>query len=221
MTSEAVCRLSIRAQLFYRCLMNKADDFGLYDARPVILMAELFALQSDNWDVEQVEECLQECAKELIDLYEVDDKPYFHIKNWKQQTRSEKSKWPGPHGAIVSKAKPFSLSGVHDHPGKPAQQELRKDPINIPTELDTSDFRAKWDEWYTFRRKHNWPKYKEPERQLNKLAEIGVAAAIQTLEHSMDKVYQGLFPEKFGGAKTNGRKPEPSANPEDTKVKLI
>ena len=48
LTSDRVEQLDPPAEVFYRRLMSKVDDHGLYDARPSILRASLYPLRIDR-----------------------------------------------------------------------------------------------------------------------------------------------------------------------------
>lgn len=95
--SERVNRLSGPAELFYRRLMNRADDYGRFHANPALLRASLFPLQLDRYSESDVKQMLSECTAPaphpLIIIY--DGGKHLQIMNFKQQTRSP-SKFPQP-----------------------------------------------------------------------------------------------------------------------------
>ena len=66
----------------------------------------------------------------------------------------------------------------------------------LPTELDTPEFRAAWELWLAYRRERRLATYKPIglKRQLNALAAFGPQSAIAAIEQSMAQNYQGLFP---------------------------
>ena len=96
-TSENIDSLSaFEETCFYRLMVN-ADDFGRFDARPKILASRLFPLKDITPD--QMTAALQALVNaDLVDVYEVDGKPYLHLNSWEkhQQTRATKSKYPAP-----------------------------------------------------------------------------------------------------------------------------
>lgn len=101
--SEAVNRLSMRAEVFYRRLLNLVDDFGRYEAKSVVLRGKLFHLQSDRWSLSDVESALSECASTMTDegiplvrLYENKGRTYLEVAKFRQRIRAEKSRWPDP-----------------------------------------------------------------------------------------------------------------------------
>jgi hypothetical protein len=96
-TSEALSFVSFEAEcLFYRLLVT-ADDFGLYDGRPVIVRARCMPLRDVT--AAQVGEWLRELAEHsLIVQYQADSRPYVAIPKFKQRTRNAAPKYPLPDG---------------------------------------------------------------------------------------------------------------------------
>ncbi|MCQ2378015.1 MAG: hypothetical protein MJ016_02245 [Victivallaceae bacterium] len=67
----------------------------------------------------------------------------------------------------------------------------------IPEELKTPNFIVKWKEWEIFRREKRKPiSDRAAKMQLSKLADCGVAAAIEAIDEAIRNDYQGLFPAK-------------------------
>ena len=96
MSSEKVARLDWAGEVFYRRLMSKIDDHGLYDARLAILRASLYPLCLDRVAESDVERWLLACeAAELLETYVVDGKPYLLVFNTGWDKRS-KPKHPFP-----------------------------------------------------------------------------------------------------------------------------
>ena len=96
-TSEPLAFVSFEAEtLFYRLLVT-ADDFGLFDGRPVIVRARCMPLR--DVAVAQVDEWLRELAEHsLILRYEASGQPYLLIPKFKQRTRNAAPKYPLPDG---------------------------------------------------------------------------------------------------------------------------
>ena len=96
-TSEPLAFVSFQAEtLFYRLLVT-ADDFGVYDARPVIVRARCMPLRDVS--AAEVGEWLRELAEHsLIVLYEVGGAAYLFIPKFKQRTRNAAPKYPLPDG---------------------------------------------------------------------------------------------------------------------------
>lgn len=88
-------------ELFYRKLQLLVDDYGRYEAEPLLLRAKLYGLRPEV-SVEEVCEHLRALASidnPLIVLYEVNSKKYLEIQGFGQRTRTEK--FPAP--ALASK----------------------------------------------------------------------------------------------------------------------
>lgn len=103
-TSDRVNKLDAPAEVFYRRLLNKVDDYGLHDARPSILLATLYPLQLSKVREANIVRWLAEVeSANLVRLYVVDGKSYLQVLDTKWPTRSE-PKCPLPPG--VSCAQP-------------------------------------------------------------------------------------------------------------------
>lgn len=96
LTSEAVASLSADEERFFMRLMLCADDYGLFDARPAIILARAFPLQIDTIGIDDIKRWLDAIVKAgLVRLYSVDGKPYLEILKFGQQKRT-KPKFPRP-----------------------------------------------------------------------------------------------------------------------------
>lgn len=94
-TSEEIDKLSDQAENFFYRLMVNVDDFGLFDARPVIIKARCYPLKSI--DINRIQMLLDELHRnDLIKLYTYEDKPYLAITTWSkhQQIRAKRAKFP-------------------------------------------------------------------------------------------------------------------------------
>lgn len=99
LTSEAVDTLDPPSEVFYRRLMSKVDDHGLYDARPAILKSHLYPLRHDRVREADISRWMAACQKAgLIVLYAHDGKPYLQMLKTKWKARSE-PKYPIPGSA--------------------------------------------------------------------------------------------------------------------------
>lgn len=95
-TSDRVNLLDCAEEVFYRRLLNKVDDYGLYDARPSVLRASLFPLRLDRVREADCSRWIAACVKAgLIVLYETGGKPYLKVLDTNWQIRSE-PKYPLP-----------------------------------------------------------------------------------------------------------------------------
>ena len=103
--SEDVNKLSWPAEVFYRRLMSKVDDFGRYDANARLLRAALYPLKLDKVSDRDTQGWLQETeAAGLVKVYEVDSKRFLEVLKFKQQVRAKRSKYPDPPGTCTAHA---------------------------------------------------------------------------------------------------------------------
>lgn len=87
--------LSFLAEIVFRRLWNKADDFGRYYADECILKAELFPRK----EIRTPDLCraLLECERAaLLVQYTIDGEKYLQINNFNQRVRTSKSRHPAP-----------------------------------------------------------------------------------------------------------------------------
>ena len=102
LTSERVEQLDFAAEVFYRRLMSKVDDHGLYDARMSILRTSLYPLRVDRVREADISRWIAACEKAgLIALYVVDGKPYLQMLDTRWTTRSD-PKFPLPPSGLES-----------------------------------------------------------------------------------------------------------------------
>lgn len=95
-SSDRVEQLDWPAEVFYRRLLNKVDDYGLYDARPSVLRASLYPLRLDRVREADIPRWLAMCEKAgLIVLYEADGKKFLIAVDTRWKVRSE-PKYPLP-----------------------------------------------------------------------------------------------------------------------------
>jgi hypothetical protein len=96
LTSERVDQLDAAAEVFYRRLMSKVDDHGLYDARPAILRSSLYPLRVDRVREADITRWIAACEKAgVIALYTYEGKPYLQMLDTRWSARSE-PKFPLP-----------------------------------------------------------------------------------------------------------------------------
>jgi len=101
LTSRRVDRLSERAELFYRRLMSRLDDYGRCEADVELMRTGCYPLRVDRVKGKHIEEWLQECQKVgLVVIYVAAGKRYLQYLEWRQQERSE-SKFPAPDEQLI------------------------------------------------------------------------------------------------------------------------
>lgn len=114
LTSDRVNQLSDAAEVFYRRLMSKVDDHGLFDARPSVLRAALYPLRLEITTENTCEQLLTECANAgLILIYQMHGKPFLKMLDTKWKARSE-ARYPPPVNGCKQLKTPVSLDVVVD-----------------------------------------------------------------------------------------------------------
>lgn len=95
--SEKVDMLSVYAERFFTRLIMKVDDYGCYYADSRILKADLFTLKPDEISNNEILQWLEECrVADLITLYQVNNKYYLQIHDFRQRLDKAKAKFPLP-----------------------------------------------------------------------------------------------------------------------------
>lgn len=96
LTSDAVNRLSLGGEVFYRRLMSVVDDHGRYDGRTEILRAVLYPLRLQAVSSPDIGKWIRETEEAgLVRRYLVEQKPFLEVVKFGQKIRS-RSKWPDP-----------------------------------------------------------------------------------------------------------------------------
>lgn len=100
-TSDTLNELTDFEERFWHRLIVNCDDFGRYDARPEILKGRLFPLMSGRTNKDMADALHKLASVGLVELYEVEGKPFLHVATWEkyQRIRAKKSKFPAPDGA--------------------------------------------------------------------------------------------------------------------------
>lgn len=129
--SDRIDRLDWPEEVFYRRLMSKVDDHGLFDARPAMLRTALYPLRVDRVREADITRWIAACEKAgVIALYEHGGKPYGQMLDTKWQTRSE-PKFPTPPWGKC----PQLRTDVH---GPPATASGLQATANSCAQLQTS-----------------------------------------------------------------------------------
>lgn len=102
-TSLTLTPLSDGAERFFWRLTVVADDYGRFDANPMVLGGR--CVPTLNWSRKKVENCLVELntiapgdTEPLVELYQVRGRTYGYLTNWKghQRDRSKEQNPPKP-----------------------------------------------------------------------------------------------------------------------------
>ena len=147
-SSERVDQLDAGGEVFYRRLLNKVDDHGLYDGRPSILRANLFPLRVDRVREADISRWMAACQKAgLIVLYENGGKPYLMVLNTEWDKRS-KPKYPLPPESIPKQllTDPNTSTVVRSRISLPVVESSRFAEfwLAYPKKLQKPQCMAKW-----------------------------------------------------------------------------
>ena len=125
-TSDTLNQLSDFEERFWHRLIVNCDDYGRFDARPAILKGRLFPLMEGK-TLKDMSNTLSKLASVgLVELYEVDGKPFLHVVTWDkyQRIRAKRSKFPDPNGTCC-----HLPSDDVKCPRNPIQSESNPNPI--------------------------------------------------------------------------------------------
>ena len=97
--SEKIDELTSESERFFTRLIMKVDDYGCFWADTRLLKANLFPLKLDKIREADMLRWMAECQKAgLIVLYEVNQKKYLQIIDFRQRLDRAKAKFPLPTG---------------------------------------------------------------------------------------------------------------------------
>ena len=120
-TSERLASLSFEAEVLWYRLLVCADDFGRFDARPIIVRSRAMPLR--DVCLTDVGQWLDELAeKGLVQIYTWDDKPYLKICRWTERQRANASKFPDESGCYEK------------NDGQPSDKRPTTDGRTVPEE---------------------------------------------------------------------------------------
>lgn len=90
--------LSANAERLFVRLIMKADDYGRYHADVRLIRAGCFPLLAATRDAD-ISHWIAECVKVgLVVVYQVKGRSYLAIRKFRQRTRQQVAKYPGPDG---------------------------------------------------------------------------------------------------------------------------
>lgn len=97
-TSETLNQLTDFEERFWNRLTVNCDDYGRFDARPAILKGRLFPLMDGKTHKDMTAALLRLASVGLVELYEVDGRPFLQVVTWSkhQRIRAKRSKFPPP-----------------------------------------------------------------------------------------------------------------------------
>ncbi len=133
--SESVNSLSWQAEVFWRRLLNRADDFGRFTANAALLRASIFPLQLDCVSEADVQRMLAECeAAGLLFVYSSSCKQFIILNKW-EKGRAKESKYPPPDEDTIKRMQTYVYRCSHMSPTPTPT------PTPIPTPITDSDKR--------------------------------------------------------------------------------
>lgn len=154
LSSDRVEQLDAPAEVFYRRLMSKVDDHGLFDARPSILRSSLYPLRVDRVREADCSRWIAACEKAgLIALYQHAGKPFLQMLDTRWQARSE-PKYPLPTAngcAQVQTPVPVVVvgDGVVDEDVKERPRKRVPRPDDVAEQV--------WEDWLHLRKSKRAP----------------------------------------------------------------
>lgn len=113
----------------------------------------------------------------------------------------------GKHMVLKTKAQESSPSPTPSP--IPVQREVQRDIDAFPEILNTDEFKSAWNRWHDHLKQKRKPAtIHARDLQLHTLSKMGVERAIETINHSIEHNWQGLYEP---GQKVNGQ-PQAKAN---------
>lgn len=180
--------------LYYRLLVT-VDDFGRFDARPLVVKGQCFPLRMRA----TADKCMQwlkelEDAR-LISLYVVDGKEFLQISKWDNKPRAEQSKFPAPPVVADTCMQLYTDAPltVTDIPKPKPIKTTTKKPFELPDWIPE----PQWNAWIEARLKVKKPATDWAKRlavaKLEELKEQGhhpAAVLAQSAFHNWPGLYQ-------------------------------
>lgn len=121
-TSDTLNQLSDFEERFWNRLIVNCDDYGRFDARPAILKGRLFPLLDGKTNKDMTNALSRLASVGLVELYEVDGKPFLRVVTWDkyQRIRAKRSKFPEPPDTCCQMTASYSKC-----PRNPIQSESK------------------------------------------------------------------------------------------------
>lgn len=152
--SESVNALSWQAEVFYRRLLNRADDFGRFTANQELLRAKLFPLQLAKVNAADAGRLLKQCEDVgLVFTYSVSGKPYLVINRW-ERGRAKTSQYPEPPSAVLERMQTYVYTRKHMSAHAP---DSDSDTDSVRGGAATPRARPEMDQWLTYAKEIQWP----------------------------------------------------------------
>lgn len=200
---RAVNSLPLFAEVVFRRLWNKADDFGRYFADPLILKAELFPRKEIR--TPDLSRAVLECERAaLLVQYTIDGEQYLQINNFNQRVRAAKSKFPPPPDKCQTNVGQLSDNCRLEHEEEKEEEKGGKPPdfdffsLLNDSFRNSEAFRNAWDSWLTYRRERKLAKWTPSTltKQAKRFASWGADQTVANIETSIANGWQGIFASK-------------------------
>ncbi len=142
-------KLDVNEERFFTRLIMKVDDYGCFYADARLIKANLFPLKTDIRETD-ISRWIAACETAgLIALYNVADKEYLQITNFKQVLRQRKRKFPPPDGYNTDDAQLHSNSNAiaslnqnqNQNQNQKAESESEGEKISAPDFSNSNLFR--------------------------------------------------------------------------------
>lgn len=130
--SEAVNRLGWQAEVFWRRLINRVDDFGRLTANRELLRASIFPLHLNKVSGAEIGKLLLECEHAgLLSTWKGEDgKEYLAMHKW-EKGRAKESKYPEPPVAIRERLQTYVYKCAHP-PAVVPDSDSAPDTASVP-----------------------------------------------------------------------------------------
>jgi hypothetical protein len=139
--SERVNALSWQAEVFFRRLINRVDDFGRFTASVPLLRASIFPLQLAKVSDKDVAKLVAECEQcGLLATYEADGKRFLALAKW-EQGRAKGSKYPPPPDDIRERLQTYVYKRGHSPANAPDSDSDSDTHSDTDTDTDMKDSR--------------------------------------------------------------------------------
>lgn len=168
-------------------LITLVDDYGRYEADPMLLKSHAFPLREDIRAPQVQKLCEELSANQLAVFYKTDGKEYVQLLKWQERPRSG-SRYPAFDNTCEQMFADVSKCLL------PKPSPSPKPAAALPLGLQVDEFVTWWGKWLEhLRAKRKPPTIHTQELQLGRLADMGVERAIKMIKHSIANGWQGLF----------------------------
>lgn len=224
--SEPVNAMSWQGEVFYRRLLNRADDFGRFTANLALLRASLFPLQLARVSEKDVSRLLKEAEKcGLLVTYEAEGKQLLVIAKW-EKGRAKVSRYPEPPADVCKRLQTYVYTSKQpsaDVPDSDTDSDTDSDNpwavafgLELPVKLQTQECLRALNDWLAYKtEKRKGYKKSGLKAALSKWSnEFTPATFPAAVENSMANNWQGVFlPSQLRGEKPAESAPKPEDAP--------